>query len=551
MRKFQAISFKYVITLVFQALFVCVSYSSTFYLDPNTGDINNPGTIDQPWSSLREVIEANYISTNNYTPLPYDPISSVLAPKNINAPITAGDTLMLLGGMHGEVFLRNFVNDDYISIIGVSGERAIIEKIRMQACKYWRIENIEVSTEPYGYYLKDKLFFVESHNWHGPTSHIEISNCEIYSADQPWTEAQDWLDNASFGLFVNADNCSIKNNYVRNIDHGIIVQGDSVFAGENVIENFSGDGMRPLGSYVEFNGNLIKNCYDVDDNHDDGIQCFTTNGLIVDHVRLIGNTIINTDNLDRPLNGSLHGIGCFDGPYNHWEVSNNVISVNHWHGISLYEAHNCRVINNTVIDPTPEITPGGSWIRINPNDDGTVSTNNVVANNVANKIIFLDPINNNVSTNNIELLTQTEYVEHFVDFQNFDFRLISDSGLINNGELNYATAQDVDGVDRDLFPDIGAYEYIQTSAIDVIELEDLISIYPNPFSTDVSIDVDCQEFEIEVIDVGGNLILRATDNSINRKLTNLEDGVYFLKFINRSKDCFSNPLVRKLVKVSD
>jgi len=31
-------------------------------------------------------------------------------------------------------------------------------------------------------------------------------------------------------------------------------------------------------------------------------------------------------------------------------VENNVILTDHWHGISLYGAQRCRVINNTVVD---------------------------------------------------------------------------------------------------------------------------------------------------------------------------------------------------------
>ena len=34
-----------------------------------------------------------------------------------------------------------------------------------------------------------------------------------------------------------------------------------------------------------------------------------------------------------------------------WVIENNVVIVDHWHGITLGGARNCRIVNNTVIDP--------------------------------------------------------------------------------------------------------------------------------------------------------------------------------------------------------
>jgi parallel beta-helix repeat protein len=31
-------------------------------------------------------------------------------------------------------------------------------------------------------------------------------------------------------------------------------------------------------------------------------------------------------------------------------VENNVVMVDHWHGISFYGAKNCKFVNNTVVD---------------------------------------------------------------------------------------------------------------------------------------------------------------------------------------------------------
>ena len=38
------------------------------------------------------------------------------------------------------------------------------------------------------------------------------------------------------------------------------------------------------------------------------------------------------------------------------------------------------------LDPSPDVTPGPSWIRIRPNKDGTPSERNLIANNITNSI---------------------------------------------------------------------------------------------------------------------------------------------------------------------
>ena len=58
----------------------------------------------------------------------------------------------------------------------------------------------------------------------------------------------------------------------------------------------------------------------------------------------------------QPHRGALQGIGCFDGMFVDWIIENNVIIVDHYHGITLGGARGCRIVNNTVIDWT-------RWLR--------------------------------------------------------------------------------------------------------------------------------------------------------------------------------------------
>ncbi|MEM6879509.1 MAG: right-handed parallel beta-helix repeat-containing protein, partial [Bacteroidota bacterium] len=371
--------------------------ASRFYLDPNQGDLANSGTMISPWPSLEEVIDAGYIMSQRYSPLPYNSETSDLIIRNPDGIVGAGDTLILMDGLHGSVFLLGYINQMPITVMGMDGHSPVVEYIHLRACKNWRFENIEVSSEPYGYYLNGRLCFVESHSWHGPSSHVEILGCEMYSAAEPWETAEEWSEKVSSGLYIIGDSVTVLNNVLRNIGFGITATGDYIVASRNRIVNFSGDGMRLLGSHQVFSYNLIKNCYDINENHDDGIQSWAQiNGIVADDNQLIGNIIINTDDTERPLNGPLQGIGCFDGFYNRWRVENNLVLVDHWHGITFLGANDCQIVNNTVIDLTPDMTPGASWIRVADHKNGTASAGCLVANNVANSFHVDANTSNNV-----------------------------------------------------------------------------------------------------------------------------------------------------------
>jgi hypothetical protein len=76
------------------------------------------------------------------------------------------------------------------------------------------------------------------------------------------------------------------------------------------------------------------------------------------------------------------------------------------------------VINNTVIDPTPEDTPGPAWILITDHKDGTPSERCVVYNNLAGKINV-----DSIESNNLVVDTYSDYEQYFRDYKAGDFRL--------------------------------------------------------------------------------------------------------------------------------
>lgn len=197
----------------------------------------------------------------------------------------------------------------------------------------------------------------------------------------------------------------------------------------------------------------MKNCYAVNANHDDGFQSWAINGDPPERVVLRGNTIINYEDPGQPFRGSLQGIGLFDGPYVDWVIENNVVIVDHWHGISVYNGFNCRVMNNTVVDIN-STSPGPPWIMVRDHKDGTHSENCIVRNNIAPQIIM------DIGVTGDHNFTTTDYQSIFVDYAGFDLRLESGASPVNAGSPDLAPLLDITGALRPQGSsvDIGAYE---------------------------------------------------------------------------------------------
>ena len=202
--------------------------------------------------------------------------------------------------------------------------------------------------------------------------------------------ATDWAEQPGTAMSSRAPGTQFLRNRIRNVTHGISIAHDSPNArvAGNVIDGFSRDGLRGIGEYGVFEGNTVMNAYDVDDHHDDFFQSWSVGedgspGTgVIRGVVLRGNLFIGFTDPDRPFAGAAQGIGCFDGFYEGWIVENNVILVNHWHGITFLGARDVRIVNNTVLDVQRGERPGPPWIDVSSHKDGTPSEDIVIRNNL-------------------------------------------------------------------------------------------------------------------------------------------------------------------------
>jgi hypothetical protein len=443
--------------------------AAEFYVDPVTGSPAGNGSATHPWRTIQEVFDAGLVESQQWAQLPYTP-ESELVPKNTGAPVRAGDTIWLRTGYHGDLSIVRYYNTGPITLAAEEGHTPCLSSLLIRSACHWTIRGLTVSAEFSQTYEKHTLIDLDSHNWSGPVHDIVVEDCSIRSVSDTSTwKADDWNQRACNGFQVDGTRMTICNNHLLNVNFGISVSASHSLITGNLIENFAGDGLRGLGNYCTFQYNTVKNCYDVNANHDDGFQSWSVgpNGVGSGEVMglvLRSNTIINYEDPNQPHRGTLQGIGCFDGTFVDWVVENNVIITDHWHGITLLGARNCLVINNTVLDLN-DTRPGPPWIRIGNHKNGTAPVDCVVRNNLATAF-----------TNAAEVREEKNMIIHdpanfFIDADSFDLHLLPDAPAIDAG--SYLNTPELD---RDRIPrpqgdgiDIGAYEW---HTDDVLPVED-------------------------------------------------------------------------------
>ncbi len=448
--------FTAVLTLLFS---VSNTDCKTFYIDPQNGSIDNDGSKMAPWSTLKEVFNSGKIQTRDWASKPPQSTTQLVL-KNVDGPVGPGDTLLLLTGYHGNVYASGYYNQDFVTIMAAPGHKPRLAALELRSGCRWLIKGLTISPSFSDSLFKTTLINFSSHGYNGNSYLCYAEENSGYSVEDvsAWS-LEDWNALPSSAMSL-PEKSVARRNYFKNVNFGISCGGDSSLIEYNTIENFAGDGLRGIGNYQVFQYNTIMNCYDVNENHDDGFQSWSTgdSGVgtgVVKGMILRGNTIINYTDINQPFRGTLQGIGCFDGMFEDWVVENNIIAVDHWHGISLYGAKNCRVVNNTVVDLN-SASPGPPWIKITEHKNGTSPVGCLVRNNLTTAISCS---NTGVTIDNNIIVK--DYDTYFVDYSGGNFHLKDNCDAINAGVSEFAPEMDRDGIKRPVGSgiDIGAYEF--------------------------------------------------------------------------------------------
>jgi parallel beta-helix repeat protein len=472
-------------------------------------------------------LKANDIIVSNLTEL-----------QNVINNVQGGDTISLHSGNYADLVISGKNKNSFVLIRAFSGEIPLFSSIDIHNSSYWKLYSLQIKPR-----YSNGADGTEAVNLDG--NHLTIENCIINYADDfsGWTST-DWVEKTGNGIIMDGTNISVLNNTITAIDHGVACNSSSSLVSHNLIANFRGDGIRGLGNDDVYEYNTIKNSYDVDDNHDDGFQSWSygSGGVGTDTVKnvtIIGNTIINFEDPNQPFRGNLQGIGLFDGMFENWIVENNIVIVDHWHGISFYGAINCKIINNTVLDNdnTPEPDP---WIMINDHKNGTPSSGVIVRNNIATDYSLTGGY---TEDHDIEI-TMNNASTHFVNPSggSGDYHLLSTSPAIDAGSGDNSPSIDKEGVARPQGSnwDLGAYEYSSSSSVqsdDIVKDFQLYQNYPNPFNpvTSIKYTIGIRQFiSLKVYDILGNEIATfvneeksAGEYEVEFNASNLPSGIYF------------------------
>jgi len=292
--------------------------------------------------------------------------------------VQSGDTLVLGAGNHGVLNLKGHAFKKPVSLVSASAGRAVFETLKIDRSSGISIKGVTVAPAKT---LPKWTAAVTVKN----SSYIVLDQLSVSTAANTngWS-ASAWRAKVRNGIRVSGSHITILNSALKNVAHGITSDADHLRVENTVVELFSGDGIRGLGDNSTYRGNTVKTCVKVDDNHDDGFQAWSIGPSkkvgkgAIKNVIIDRNTFINDDHR---LTCKMQGIGLFDGFYENWTITNNVVIVDHWHGITVLGGKNVKIEGNTVVDSRAG-RPGPPWIKIGPHKDGRNSSRSLIKSNV-------------------------------------------------------------------------------------------------------------------------------------------------------------------------
>jgi hypothetical protein len=345
-------------------LFISSAVSAaTYFSDPAAGE-GGDGGAQSPWGALDQVVKSGHLRK-----------------------LKPGDTLLLKSGFHGDVTISGD-NDDFITITAAPGQSPQLSQLHMMG-KKWIVKGLAISPSfgktPYG-------GGIVSVGGRDDGSELVLEDCFIFTTldASKWTK-EEWMK-ANSGVTVGAGGSkhTLRNNYILNTRFAINMCAFDSLCEANVVTNFSGDGIRITRDGITAQYNVVKNAYvsdaDGDANHDDLMQCFLHNKGTgtVRRVTVRGNILIGREDDNQPFQNCAQGIGFFDGPLVDFLVEKNVILTQHWHGVALFDAQNCKILDNACFTRWEgKLKP---WVMIGGKHNS--AKGNVVKNNMAHTFNF-------------------------------------------------------------------------------------------------------------------------------------------------------------------
>lgn len=375
--------------------------------------------------------------------------------------VTGGDRIFLLSGYHGQLLVRDQKYTSKVVIAPAAGAVAHADNIlvmnstnvQIQGLKVWpRSSNAGTSALVRSYSSTSNIAFTD----------LDVRSTSTAGNYASWSKT-DWNNYLRTAFQVDGSGATVARNRVTGVFNGIIMLGKKALLEENIIDGFSGDGMRALGDDSIVRRNKVQNCHQINASHTDAFQAWTNGptGKVgtgtLRNLTIEDNKIFEFVGTRSPIACKLQGISLFAGVYDNFLIRNNVISTTAYHGITMAGGQNSQIVNNTVMHAfgTAGVYP---WIRLSTNRDGRPSQNTTVANNVTTSMkATTDPSKSIAVTNNVVV---TNASNEFTSLNQQNFTLRATAKAVDAGTASLAPKDDIVGSARPKgkAPDAGAYE---------------------------------------------------------------------------------------------
>lgn len=373
--------------------------------------------------------------------------------------LRAGDRLIMEPGHHGVLAISGRTPDGGIRIEGAGG------LVHAEALNIANMANVTVAgitVFPRNGAVQGALVMITGDIRNLVVEDLDIRSTEDAAGYADWSVA-DWQRHQVDGVLLRSGtNVTLSRNRITGVYHGINSYALNARIVGNLIRGHSADGMRLLGDNTEASGNIIEDCVVIDGNHPDQIQMWSADDSgkpgfgVLRNLIISGNELYEWRSLKRSrIECASQGIVMFDGRIDGFRVTNNLVAVNAYHGITLAGVTNGVIANNTVVN-TQGMRRGHPWIMVGPGKKGEQSADVVIANNLAGRI----------DGNGVRVVAVRNAAyggpREFVAVQTQDFRPAG-SGitmLADDADRTHAPPVDLRGVPRDgdKGPDIGAFE---------------------------------------------------------------------------------------------
>mgnify|MGYP001207979489 CR=1 FL=1 len=376
--------------------------------------------------------------------------------------LTGGDRVFFLDGYHGPLVVKGLKFTSPVLFAAMPGQVAHVDGISVRASAKIIFQGLKVWPTAAQPGPGDIIRSMSD------TSDLVFQNLDVRAIPTAatyvqWTAA-DWNKNKRSAFQIDGVRQMVLGNRVTGTFHGVQVSGPNAYVEGNIIDGFSGDGLRALGDNTIVRRNKVQNCVDVFATHEDGIQAWSRGPTGKPGTGTMRNLTIEDNKFLEwvspqvsALRCKLQGISLFDGMFDGFVIRNNVISSTHYHGITINGALNTEIVNNTVVDINGHKNKW-PWIMLSPHKNGTPSRNVDIANNIAMQVkAKTNPTLGYTVTNNV---IPGSIFNDFTAPGNQDYTLKSGSSAIDKGNAAYAPKDDLMGAARPKgkAPDAGAYE---------------------------------------------------------------------------------------------